>query len=74
MQEQHRGLIEDLECGRLESDPNARPRTELSSPDSYSLVAEYLEDRIDNSVLTEPIHRTLERQVDAVRRKQKKTF
>ncbi len=70
MQEQHQSLIEDLQMGRLEAEPVIRRKALTRVLDPDNLVEEYVEDWIEASSLTGPIHEALEARVDAVRDRQ----
>lgn len=72
MQEQHRGLIEDLECGHLETRPRIRLRVEMRNPDPHNLVEEYVDLWIETSELMAGVHRALERRINSARRDKKK--
>ena len=67
MQEQHQSLIEDLQMGRLEAEPTVRLKAAAVVLNPDNLIEEYMEDWIESSSLTEPIHRALEHRVDAIR-------
>jgi TonB family protein len=66
MQEQHQSLIEDLQMGRLEAEPTIRRKALARVLDPDDLIEEYVEDWIEASNLTAPIHQALEQGIDAV--------
>ncbi len=66
MQEQHQSLIEDLQMGRLEAEPTIRRKALARVLDPDNLIEEYVEDWIEASNLTAPIHQALEQGIDAV--------
>ena len=68
MQEQHQSLIEDLQTGRLEAEPTVRRKALARVLDPDNLIEEYVDDWIDASNLTAPIHQALEQGIDAIRK------
>ena len=69
MQEQHQSLVEDLQMGRLEAEPKVRRKAVAGVLDPDNLIEEYVEDWIELSSLTAPIHQALEHGIDAVQNK-----
>jgi len=70
MQEQHQSLIEDLQMGRLEAEPTVRRKAAAGVLNPDNLIEEYVEDWIEASAVTEPIHRALEHGIDAIRKRE----
>ncbi len=70
MREQHQSLIEDLQSGRLDAEPVVRRKALKRVLDPDNLVEEYVEDWIEASSLTAPIHQALEVKVEAVRERE----
>jgi hypothetical protein len=72
MQEQHQSLIEDLQMGRLEAEPTVRRKAAAGFLDPDNLIEEYVEDLIESSSLTEPIHQALEHGIDVIQKREAK--
>jgi TonB family protein len=70
LRHQHHRLIQDLEAGRLESEPEIRNRIDIRGMNADDLIEEYVEDWIQTSSMVKPVLRALDHEVDASRRKE----